>query len=60
MRKILISEKGEFKKGERNDYFRGAAVKMMASVIGKIEGKNEKKVIVEKKKDYKIDDLEKA
>lgn len=41
MRKILMSEKGEFKAQGKADYFRSTAVKKMASVIKKKEGKQE-------------------
>lgn len=40
MRKILMSEKGEFKRQGKTNYFRSTAVKKVASVIKK-EAKSE-------------------
>ncbi|NHN37207.1 hypothetical protein G8764_07895 [Pseudomaricurvus alcaniphilus] len=46
MRKILMSEKGEFKKQGKADYVRSTAVKMMASVIKKQEKSSEDSEVV--------------
>ena len=60
MRTILLNERGEFKKKGKTDYVRGAAVKMMASMVAKIEYKNDKEVIVAKNNMEKRDDPEKT
>lgn len=41
MRKILISDKDEFKKVRKSDYRTSAAVKMLASLIHKSEKNDE-------------------
>lgn len=48
MRKILMSEKGEFKKQGKEDYVRATAVKMVAAVIKKAEREDDKDVVVSK------------
>jgi hypothetical protein len=51
MRQILMSKPGEFSYKMKTDYLRGAAVKMLASVIQKPENHDikENKVIVSNK-----------
>ena len=46
MRKILMSEKGEFKSQGKTDYVRATAVKMMASVIKEPEKGEDEKVMI--------------
>lgn len=49
MRKILMSEKGEFKSQRKaDDYVRSTAVKMMSSVIRRSDN-NKKEVIISNK-----------
>lgn len=49
MRQIIMSKPGEFSKQTKTDYFRSAAVKMMAAVIKKPDEKEDSNVIVSNK-----------
>ena len=46
MRKILISEKGEFKSKGKTNYFRSTAVKKMASAIKKDDQQDSSSAVV--------------
>lgn len=50
MRKILISEKGEFKDTRRNDYSTAAAVKLLAGLINGSSKTDESEKVETRKK----------
>jgi len=46
MRKILMSEKGEFKSEGKTDYLRSTAVKKVASMIKRSDKNSDKEVVI--------------
>lgn len=48
MRRILISEPGEFDKKSRSNHSQSIAIKMVAKLINKSENKDDVRVIVKK------------